>query len=80
MGNIKKDYLDASRLAEHALSQDIPSVLSPASIPVDLPRVDLPPKNLSDSVRFCTIMKDINLLREYVNDLKKDIRLLHRQS
>ena len=79
-GKRKTDYLDASRLAELAHSPDIPSVPSPTSIPEDLPQVGLPPKNLSDSVRFSAIMKDINLLREDVNDLKKDIRVLHRQS
>ena len=40
----------------------------------------LPPEHLSDSVRFSAIMKDINLLREDVNHLKKDIRVLHSQS
>ncbi len=34
---------------------------------------------LSESARFSSFMKDINLLRNEVKDLKKDISLLHRQ-
>ena len=78
-----KDYLDASRRANIVENENdnSPSLPSLSSTSEDTQNVFDPQIcTLSDSVRTSIIMKDINLLKNHVNDLRKDIAILHRRN
>ena len=82
-GKRRKDDLDASRRSEITNSQE--STLSSQEASLDssvVPSTASIPSissTLNESTRFSSLMKDINLLRNEVKDLKKDISLLHHQ-
>ena len=71
-GKRGKDYLERSRLAEQeqAISQAPPPPLLTSTSQVHQQQGP-PPTSLSDSVRFSSLMKDFNLLRNDVNDPKE---------
>ena len=82
-GKRRKYDLDASRRSEITNSQE--STLSSQEASPDssvVPSTASIPSlssTLNESTRFSSLMKDINLLRNEVKDLKKDISLLHHQ-
>ena len=75
-GKWRKDYLDSSRQSEIAAnSQQEPpptasSPLHPVTSDALQPAV---PTSVSDTVRFSSVMKEVNMLRSDVEDLKKEV-------
>ena len=85
-GKQSKNYLESSRNSELAASQAISTFASqansssasaPSSIPITQTQLAVHPNN---SMQHSSIMKDINLLRNDINDLKREITRLNHQN
>ena len=90
-GKRQKDYLNASRRANLTLSQDPTPTQSHNPTPTQSHRShDFDPaahgstssvtSTLSESVRAALIMKDVNLLKKNVDDLKRDVSLVSSET
>ena len=71
-GKRSADYLESSRQSELTSSQAFSTTAS-SPPPTPPPPAILP----NDSVRLSVIMKDINLLRDDINDLKREVAHLN---
>ena len=74
-GKHSADYLESSRQSELTSSQAFSTTAS-SPPPTPPPPAILP----NDSVRLSAIMKDINLLRDDINDLKREVAHLNCQA
>ena len=74
-GKRSADYLESSRQSELTSSQAFSTTAS-SPPPTPPPPAILP----NDSVRLSAIMKDINLLRDDINDLKREVAHLNCQA
>ena len=84
-GKRSREYLDSQRKTEATLTsepsgtpQNVPSPTPP--VPPSQPQVIQSSKSVSESSRFTSIMKDLNLLKNAVSDLKKSVTSLSKHS
>ena len=79
-GKRKKDYLELSRQSEIVVNSQLepPATAASSSCPVTPRPAPAESVSVCDTVRFSSMMREINLLRSDVNGLKRDVSLLNR--